>query len=1073
MRISRKAKKLLAVVLTTVLAIGTFQFAPGVGTIAKAAGAPEAGNAEDFTMMLDDVATVEKKIVDDKEITTYTVEPGEYKYGDSVLTLVGNGSSKYTVTNKEVATINGKKYNSYKAGNRSKDCNNFENGIPKAGDGTATVFAPAADGIMTVYIDTTTFLRVHAFDKDGKKTGTMESEVSAASYTFKVMAGQTYVMSTTSKTNNMNYVGYKYIVDNKVSAAVNFENVDAQLSDSLEISVVDAELGGSEIKLTDGGNVELYKGHTYRLSTNDGGVRAAVGDSDTFEFTGDEIKVLLYNVSDVTVEGKITGTPEGTVTELSFVNMLNGREYKAEITGDAYTCSLKPGEYYTKIVTTNEGVTHDRVSVKTEGTTVNEVYVELPAKEAEAVAFKSEINVPGDYATLNEASTAILNMKDRPEGEEGRVTINLNTDIFEQTVMEAAYVTLKGNNHTISWYYGVGTFYYSIDPKTGYYNEALARDRYSSAEGNGSLWGGVFIVKGNNFIAEDTTFKNTYNYELTDAEKTDIDPEGSALSASRLAPGADVSGYTFKERSNAFYINADNIECYNCKILSSQDTLGRNGSANNNYHTYFNNCVIGGNVDYICGEFAAVFDNCELQWKTYKDTDAKAADNNKKVGYITAAKTSPYVFRDCKVTTDGVATSEVTGYYGRTWGDNSNCSFIRTQTNGHVLDAGWGEMGTGQGKTAVFKEYANVSGDKAFVSNGAFCTADNQKEEAVADYIESDKVSVVNTVLGGWTPVHYAYELKPDDKPINPDDGKDEPTIKPDDGKDEPTTKPDDGKDESTTKPDAGKDEPTIKPDDGKDEPTTKPDAGKDESTTKPDAGNSDKAEVVIPAESDVKTVEVSSDVKFVDENGKSVEAGAVQIVKQAASETQVAAVKTAAAKTTDVKLTDKAQIVDISLKNSAGVVKLSNGTVKVSLKKDVNVDYTKYAVVVYHLKDDNTLEKLDVKVSEDVISFVTGGFSPFVIDYVALATEEPTTKPDTGKEELTTKPATEEPTTKPSGNESETTAAPTGEQNTEAVENETPGTGDSAPVVLYLLLVFAAIMLISGTTVYEKKRMK
>lgn len=1014
MRISRKARKLLAVVLTAGLAIGTFQFAPGIGTIAKAAGAPEAGQSysKDFTMMLDDVATVEKKTVEGKEVTTYTVEPGEYKYGDSVLTLVGNGSSKYTVTNKEIATINGKKYNSYKAGSRSKDCNKFDKGIPKAGDGTATVFAPAADGIMTVYIDTTTFLRVHAFDKDGKKTGTMESEVSAASYTFKVMAGQTYVMSTTSKTNNMNYVGYKYIVDNKVSAAVNFENVDAQLSDSLEISVVDAELGGSEIKLTNGGNVELYKGHTYRLSTNDGGVRAAVGDSDTFEFTGDEIKVSLYNVEDVTVEGKITGTTEGTVTELSLVNMLNGREYKAEITGDAYTCSLKPGEYYTKIVTTNEGVTHDRVSVKTEGTTVNEVYVELPAKEAEAVAFKSEINVPGDYATLNEASTAILNMKDRPEGEEGRVTINLNTDIFEQTVMEAAYVTLKGNNHTISWYYGVGTFYYSIDPKTGYYNEALARDRYSSAEGNGSLWGGVFIVKGNNFIAEDTTFKNTYNYELTDAEKTDIDPEGSALSASRLAPGADVSGYTFKERSNAFYINADNIECYNCKILSSQDTLGRNGSANNNYHTYFNNCVIGGNVDYICGEFAAVFDNCELQWKTYKDTDAKAADNNKKVGYITAAKTSPYVFRDCKVTTDGVATSEVTGYYGRTWGDNSNCSFIRTQTNGHVLDAGWGEMGIGQGKTAVFKEYANVSGDKAFVSNGAFCTADNQKEEAVADYIESDKVSVVKTVLGGWTPVHYAYELKPDDKPINPDDGKGEPTIKPDDGKDEPTIK----------------------------------------------------AEVVIPAESDVKTVEVSSDVKFVDENGKSVETGAVQIVKQAASETQVAAVKTAAAKTTDVKLTDKAQIVDISLKNGNGIVKLSNGTVKVSLKKDVNVDYTKYAVVVYHLKDDNTLEKLDVKVSEDVISFVTGGFSPFVIDYVALATEEPTTKPDTEKEELTTKP---------SENESGTSAAPAGEQNTEAVENETPGTGDSAPVLLYLLLAFAAIMLISGTTVYAKKRTK
>ena len=64
--------------------------------------------------------------------------------------------------------------------------------------------------------------------------------------------------------------------------------------------------------------------------------------------------------------------------------------------------------------------------------------------------------MPEDYATLNEASDAILNMQDRPEGEAGRVTINLNTDIFEQTVMAAPYVTLKGNNHTISWYYGVG-----------------------------------------------------------------------------------------------------------------------------------------------------------------------------------------------------------------------------------------------------------------------------------------------------------------------------------------------------------------------------------------------------------------------------------------------------------------------------------------------------------------------------------------------------------------------------------------------------------------------------------------
>ena len=985
----------------------------------------KAGEAESFTMMLDDIAK-------DGVVAT-----GDYKYGESTLTLVGQGETQYTVKSGKKVTVDGKEYDSYTAGKRHADSNNIPT-IPVAGDGTLTIFTPAAKGTLTVYFNSSSFLRVHDYNTaDGSKNGYTDTDTGITSYTFAVIPGHTYVMSTTGKTNNMFYAGYQYIVDKEVSVPVKFNNVDAKVSDSLEVSVVDANLGGSEIKLTDGANADLLEGHTYKLSTNDGGVRAAVGDSDTFTVTGEAIVVSLYDVPDVTVEGKITGTPEGTVTELSLVNMVNGREYKATVSGDTYTCSLKPGEYNTNVVTTNGGITHDRVSVKTEGTTVNEVYVELPAKEAEPAAFKSEINVPEDYATLNEASDAILNMQDRPEGEAGRVTINLNTDIFEQTVMAAPYVTLKGNNHTISWYYGVGTNYYSVDPVTGLYNEVLARDKYSYAEGNGSLWGGVFIVRGNNFIAEDTTFKNTYNYEVTEAEKTDI--AGSTLAVDRLAENADVTAYVYKERSNAFYIDADNIECYNCKILSSQDTLGRNSSANYNYHTYFRDCVIGGNVDYICGEFAAVFDNCELQWKTYKDDEKDAAKNNAKLGYITAAKTSPYVFRDCKVTTDGVSTGTVTGYYGRTWGASSNVTFIRTQTNGYILEAGWGEMSTGDGKTAIFKEYANLSGENAFVSNGEFSKADNQTEAAVADYIETDKVSAVNTVLG-WIPVHYAYDIKP--------------------------------------------------------------------------------VEVVTPAESDVKAVEVSDDVKFVDENNNGVATGSVSIAKETASEEQVAAVKEAAASAENVNITDKAEIVDISLKNEEGnVIKLSNGTLKISLKKDADVDYTKYTVVVYHLKDDNTLEKLDVTVSDDAISFVTGGLSPFVIDYVEVQSGDDNTpskpdsgntgdntpskpdsgntgdntpsKPDSGNtgDNTPSKPDSgntgdNTPSKPDSGNTGDntsstpdagnTTETPSTAETTGSTTDTTataPKTADTAPVALYLLLVFAAMM--ACTTVVTKKRVR
>ena len=813
---------------------------------------PEA-NVENFTFVMDEHA------VDG------VVKTGEYKFGDSTLTLggqtVGGVITQYTVKPDKKVTINGVEHDAYTSGKRHADANNIPN-LPGEGDGCLATFTPAAKGMMTVYYNSTSFLRVHTFNADGTKEGFVDSETGLTSYSFKVVPGKTYVMSTTGKTNNMFYAGYSYVADEKITVPVTVNNIDATIGSGLKLSLVDDQLGGDEISLsTTTKSLKLLKGHTYRVSSNDGGVKPLVGDSQTFTVTGDAVTITLNNVPDVELTGKITGTDASNVTKLVFTNNTSGTVNEATITGDSYKVSVKPGEYTTSVETKDGSTTYDRASVKAGVDNVNDVYVEkddpaskrdysytrvpsltttgsiavengkphtvaradssltIPVKgkakvaistyyafnftvngekydstetdkgytsvgttsktdtfemvvEGDAVVnfgattyitgisvvpmteFKSEINVPGDYDTLNKASDAILGMQNRPEGEAGRVTINLTSDVFEQVVMAAPYVTLKGNGHTISWYYGVGTKYYSIDPATGLYNKTLAMDRYSSEEGNGSLWGGVFIVRGNNFVAENTTFLNTYNYYLTEAEKTDI--AGSNLSVDRLAEGADVSDYKFKERSNAFYIEADNIEVFNCSILSSQDTLGRNGSANYGYHAYFNGCTIGGNVDYICGEFAAVFDNCKLQWKTYKNDE----NNNAKIGYIVAPKTSPYVFRNCEVTTDGAhGDIAVLGKYGRTWGANSNASFIECETNGYIDSEGWGEMSNGEKASAIFNEYNNTNKGEAFVTTG--CSKSTL--DAVVNYIDSENVSAVDTVLGTWKPVHYKEVISKDD----------------------------------------------------------------------------------------------------------------------------------------------------------------------------------------------------------------------------------------------------------------------------------------------------------------------
>ncbi len=822
--------------------VGKYYYLLGQGTnlevfaFGKAQTVAPIGKAENFTFMYDDNAV-------DGVVAT-----GVYKFADSELTLGGQTVdgviTQYTVKSGKTITVNGKSYETYTSGKRHADSNNILT-LPVEGDGCLTIFKPAAAGMMTVYYNSTSFLRVHDFNNDGSKNGFVDSEVGITEYSFQVLPGHTYVMSTTGKTNNMFYAGYSYVVDEKVSVPVTVTNVDAIVNDALKLELVDAQLGGDPIALkTEGATLKLLNGHTYQVSTNDGGVKALIGESTTFVASKDGVTITLNNVPDLTLSGKIVGADASCVTKLTFTNVANGTTYEAALKDGAYTASVKPGEYKASVETTNGAFTYDRASVQEGCENTNDVYVEVsdPAAKREfaytdiellektgnvavetgkahcvgradssikipvsgktkvvvnayyaadftingeqkvvnsgttstidsfeqvvegdvtiafnatsyltsisvipVVEFKSELNVPGDYATLNEASDAILSM-DRPEGEAGRVTINLTADIMEQVVMKAPYVTLKGNGHTISWYYGVGTLYYSVDPATGYYNKRLAMDKYSYAEGNGNLWGGVFIVEGDNFIAENTTFKNTYNYEVTEAEKADI--AGSALNVDRLAEGADVTTHAYKERSNAFYIAADNIEVYNCKILSSQDTLGRNGSSNLGYHAYFKDCVIGGNTDYICGEFAAVFDNCELQWKTYANDDS----NNAKVGYIVAPKTNPYVFRNCTITTDGNAGDAVVlGKLGRTWGANSNASFINVETNGTIDAEGWGEMNSGDKATAVFNEYNLTSNGQAYASTGATSTT----LAAVENYIDSANVSVTNTVLDSWVPAHY------------------------------------------------------------------------------------------------------------------------------------------------------------------------------------------------------------------------------------------------------------------------------------------------------------------------------
>lgn len=112
---------------------------------------------------------------------------------------------------------------------------------------------------------------------------------------------------------------------------------------------------------------------------------------------------------------------------------------------------------------TNSYITDGSETTVTVNITANNTYLYwINVEDYSAVSYTNIINVPGDYDTLTEAVSAIQNMTDRPDGEAGRVVINLTDDIQEQVLVDTPYVSINGNGHTISWYYGTTGKYYSV-----------------------------------------------------------------------------------------------------------------------------------------------------------------------------------------------------------------------------------------------------------------------------------------------------------------------------------------------------------------------------------------------------------------------------------------------------------------------------------------------------------------------------------------------------------------------------------------------------------------------------------
>lgn len=442
------------------------------------------------------------------------------------------------------------------------------------------------------------------------------------------------------------------------------------------------------------------------------------------------------------VTGTLEGLPNGAdVKVLSFTNMEDDYNYVGTVTGTKYSVNLRNGSY-SVVASVDDYKTSGHVVVDGRATSKNILFVPV-VKPTPDVKYSSDIYVgcagkANNFDTLGEAVAAAKVMN--PTSEEQRITIHIAPGTYrEQVSIETPYITLtkEGEGEVVlTWYYGIGYKYYSIDG-TGYYNEENAFDKFDKKLPQ--KWGVATYVKNTatGFKAENITFETSFSKYITDEEIVDgVESDGTKAFVRKI--NSDPASYDATERATALIVDADNSEFKNCNFVGSQDTLYTGA-----IHGYFKDCMIEGNTDYIFGSGNVVFDNCELRFCGYSDKGQS--------GYLTAARANSmndykgYLFRGCIVTQkDGK--KHAPEFFGRPWDADAAVTMFNTvlQNSDTIDPTGWTSMSGVNPESAKYKEMGTVYGNTPVDTTSR-----------VTGTVSTDVNADATAYFNGWTPTYY------------------------------------------------------------------------------------------------------------------------------------------------------------------------------------------------------------------------------------------------------------------------------------------------------------------------------
>ncbi len=367
--------------------------------------------------------------------------------------------------------------------------------------------------------------------------------------------------------------------------------------------------------------------------------------------------------------------------------------------------------------TVSESATESTTEATTEGTT--EAVVEGDAQDAVYEGYDLVVDARANTDATREGQPIFKTVREAvaaaSEGTEDNPTvIGIVPGVYREHIrVNKPYITFKkitnstseAEDATLTWYWLTNYTYDNIGAD-GDVDMSMPNTEANESPNTSKMpnWGrSTWIQRGaTGFRAEGIYFENSANLYVTQEElDANVRPISGTGKPERndLAVGygtemdKDVRTRKYRERGCALYTEADKVVFENCKVISTQDTLGTDGRA------LFNNCYLAGCVDFICGGGQILFNNCNIHWQS----SPYEADSGDRGGPLTAAHTDGapakgYLFYNCRVS--GEQYTEQCNF-GRPWAGkttetvwvNTTADISKVNNKAMISDKGWAGMG--------------------------------------------------------------------------------------------------------------------------------------------------------------------------------------------------------------------------------------------------------------------------------------------------------------------------------------------------------------------------------------------